>query len=274
MLHKKTLKQAGYSLFFVMTTFLLSSCGGPKNLVYFTDIQIDSVVQALAVPPAIKIKPGDVLSIKVSSSDESSVARINGGSSMVPASGIAAAAGASSASSSAPGASYLVNDSGIIVLPLVGKLYVNGLEKEQVADSIMKVLLEKKLVLDAFVNVKITNFKVTVLGEVNRPGVIAVPEEKITLTEALSQAGDMTIYGKRDNVLIIRTVDGQRIYKRIDLTKNDFFNSEYYYLNNQDILYIEPSKKKDKLLDNSTQTYSLILSTLSLLAIIYTQIAR
>ena len=264
MLHNNTQIHRWLTITSIALLFFLSACGGHKNLTYFTDIQKDSVTLGEMNPSVVLIRNGDLLSVRVSSTDEITIARINGAS---------ASPGATGATSSA-GAGYLVNDSGYVNLPLVGNLKATGLTKEALSDTIKHRLINEKIVLDAIVIVRISNYKITVLGEVNRPGVIAVPDERITLPEAIATAGDLTIYGNRVNVLIIRNKGGKRIYKRIDLTKNDFFNSGYYFLENQDIVYIEPIKKKAKVLDNSTQIYSLVLSTMSILALLYTQIVR
>lgn len=269
MLHNNTQLRKWLTIFSLFLLLILSSCGAKKNLSYFRDIQKDSVTWSSVKPVEVIIRSGDILNIRVSSSDELTIARING------VSATPAAAGGSSgmsAGSAAPG--YLVNDSGNITLPLLGKIRAAGLTKDGLAKSIQDGLISKKFVLDAIVNVRITNFRVTVLGEVNRPGVISVPEERITLTDAISTAGDLTLYGNRSNILIIRYDNGKRTYKRIDLTKNDIFNSSYYYLENQDIIYIEPIKHKSKSLNNSTQIYTLALSTISILTLLYTQIVK
>jgi polysaccharide export outer membrane protein len=129
-----------------------------------------------------------------------------------------------------------------------------------------------KLLLDPIVIVRLTNFKVTVMGEVMKPGIITVPNERITITEAISQSGDISSFGRRDNVLVIREKNGKRIYKRINLTKNTVFDSEFYYLENQDIVYVEPNKNKAAALSRGAQNYSMVISTISVFIIIYTQL--
>lgn len=106
-------------------------------------------------------------------------------------------------------------------------------------------MLESKIaayVTDPIVNVRIRNYKVSVLGEVTRPGSFTIPDERITLLEALAQAGDMTIYGRRDNVLVIRETDGVKTHTYIDITKGDFINTPFYYLQQNDVVYVEPNK--------------------------------
>lgn len=252
--------QIQYLFVFLLAGFMLSSCGGHKEFVYFNEIQKDSVTAIKVNPKEARIVKGDVLQITVSETDELVLRQING-----------AAATASAASA---GPTYMVNDSGQIKFPLVGVIKTSGMTKDQLSDTIRMRLINMKFLLNPVVNVRLISFKVTVLGEVMRPGVIPVPNERITLIDAISQAGDITVYGRRDNVLIIREKDGKRIYKRIDLTKNNLFNSEYYYLENKDIIYVEPTKKKAAALDRSPQFYSMFLSTLSIALLLYTQLTK
>ncbi|MCC6817456.1 MAG: polysaccharide export protein [Bacteroidia bacterium] len=248
---------------FFIGILILSSCGRHKEFVYFNQIQKDSTTQVTVLPKEPLIQVGDALLIVVADNDELLIRQING----------SASAGTSSAASpAASGPTYFVNDSGKIKFPLIGSIFVKGLTKDALSDSIRNKLISMKYLLNPIVNIRIISFKVTVLGEVMRPGVIAVPNEHITLIDAISQSGDLTIFARRDNVLVIREKDGKRIYKRIDLTKNDLFDSEYYYLENKDIVYVEPTKKKAASLDKSSQVFSMVLSSLSLAVLIYTQL--
>ena len=99
-------------------------------------------------------------------------------------------------------------------------------------------------VKDPVINIRILNFKISVLGEVNKPGTILVNSQRITLLEALSQSGDLTLYGKRDNILLIRDFQGTKTYNRVDITKADFVNSPFYYLDQNDLIYVEPKKSR------------------------------
>lgn len=263
MLHIKTQIHALKLLVFLAIAGAFSACNSVKEFRYFSDIQKDSTTLIKVKPKEPRIQSGDILQIVVSDPDEMVIRQING---------TTIAAGASSATS--PSSGYLVNDSGQITFPLIGLIKVGGLFKDQLADSIKHRLVAMKLLLDPIVIVRLTNFKVTVMGEVMRPGIITVPNERITITEAISQSGDITSYGRRDNVLVIREKNGKRIYKRINLTKNTVFDSEFYYLENQDIVYVEPSKMKAAALSRSAQNYSMVISTVSVLLIIYTQLLQ
>lgn len=251
--------QIHYVLILLSLGALFNSCGGHKEFVYFTEIQKDSVTKVKVYPKEAPIAKGDILQITVSETDELVLRQING----------AAVPGATT-----QGPTYLVNDTGIIKFPLVGNIKAAGMWKDQLADTIRQRLITLKYLLNPVVNVRLVSFKVTVLGEVMRPGVIPVPGERITIIDAISQAGDLTIFANRSNVLLIREKDGKRIYKRIDLTQNDIFDSEYYYLENKDIVYVEPTKKKAASLDRSAQFYTMFLSTLSIVVLLYTQFAN
>jgi polysaccharide export outer membrane protein len=137
---------------------------------------------------------------------------------------------------------YLVDAIGFIEFPVLGKLKVGGLSRSEVLQ-----MLQQKIgvyIKDPIINLRIMNFKVSLQGEVNAPGTYSVDSERITLIEALSKAKDLTIYGKRNNILIIREIDGVKSYNRVDITNADFINSPFYYLAQNDVVYVEPNKTK------------------------------
>lgn len=137
---------------------------------------------------------------------------------------------------------YLIDKNGYVDFPIIGKIKIGGLTKEEATAEIQNIL--KDHVKDALVTIRLINFKITVLGEVQKPGAYTVKSERITLLEALGMAGDLTIYGKRSNVLLIREQNGQKVTHRIDLTKSSFIDSPYYYLSQNDVLYVEPNGTK------------------------------
>ena len=167
---------------------------------------------------------------------------------------------------------YLVDESGFVTLPLVGKVAVFNLTTKDATDLITSKL--DKFLQQPTVNVRILNYKVSVMGEVARPSVYIVPNEKITLPEAISLAGDLTIYGKRNNILVIRENNGTREFARIDITKREFFNSPYYYLHANDVVYVEPTKGKITSSDRTVQLAPIVLSGLSLLTLIIVNVIK
>ncbi|MGB0916229.1 MAG: polysaccharide biosynthesis/export family protein, partial [Flavobacteriales bacterium] len=137
---------------------------------------------------------------------------------------------------------YLVDASGNIEMPLIGLVNVAGLTSEVAKIGINDKL--QKYLINPTINLRIRNFKVTVLGEVKTPGVYTIPNEKITLIEAIGLAGDLTIFGKRVDVLVIREQGGERKFYKVDLRSKEFFESDFYYLHSNDIVYVEPGKGK------------------------------
>ncbi|MCF8461749.1 MAG: polysaccharide export protein [Flavobacteriales bacterium] len=210
-----------------LVLILSESCITRKDISYFQDVSDSTSVQQIAQSFEAVIHPGDILSIHVSSLSPEASSFFN-------------VIGEDSDKEVAN--TYLVDGLGNIEMPLIGEVPVTGLSGHR-AKTAIKERLEKYLV-NPTVNVRIRNFKITVLGEVNQPGVYTIPNEKVTLIEALGLAGDLSIFGKRLNVLLIREENGQRKFVKIDLRSKDFFQSEHYYLHNNDIVYVEPGKGK------------------------------
>ena len=150
--------------------------------------------------------------------------------------------------SESPGAQrvlgYLVDVNGYIDFPILGKLHVAGLTRLQLTEMIKERLISEDLIKDPIVTVQFLNYKISVMGEVSRPGSFNISSDRVTLLEALSMAGDLTIYGRRDRVAVIREKDGKRTILFHDLRSSDIFNSPCYYLQQNDIVYVEPNKVK------------------------------
>ena len=214
------------SVLFVFTLFS-QSCITRKDISYFQDVADSLTVQKITQDFEAVIQAGDILSIHVTSlsAEASSFFNVEG-----------------ERTDQQVANTYLVDAAGTIEMPLIGTVQVSG-TTSQIAKKNIKAKLEQYLV-DPTVNLRIRNFKVTVLGEVKMPGVYTIPNEKITLIEALGLAGDMTIFARRVNVLVIREESGDRKFVKLDLTSKEFFESEYYYLHSNDILYVEPGKGK------------------------------
>jgi polysaccharide export outer membrane protein len=165
-------------------------------------------------------------------------------------------------------AGYLVDHDGYIDLPMLGRIKAAGLTKQALKENITKVLVDNKYLLFPVVSVRYLNFKVTVLGEVARPTVVNVPDEKINILEALGFAGDLTIYARRDNIALIREEQGKRIVRRLDLNSGNLLTSPYYYLLSGDIIYVEPNKSKVSQASNTRTWLPAILSALGLVVIL------
>ncbi len=158
---------------------------------------------------------------------------------------------------------------GTIKLPLIGQVSVLGLTNAKAAEQIGNKLTA--YLKEPTVNVRNLNFRISVLGEVTRPALFTIPNEQITLPEALGLAGDLTIYGRRDNVLVIREEANKRVFARLDLTQRDAFRSPYYSLHPNDVVYVEPGKTRITSVDKAYQLAPIFIGALSLIAIIATR---
>lgn len=214
---------------------VISSCSN-RNLVYFSDLPTSTSNEAPIknfIQP--KIQPDDLLSINVSSLNPESNLLFN--NVILPPT--ANSTGGVIASRVNEG--YLVDKSGAINFPVIGKITLAGLTREQATEKMINEI--KVHVKNPIVNVRFLNFKVTVIGEVNLPSTFTINDDQINVLEALGLAGDMTAFGKRENVLIIREKNGIRTTARINLNNKDVLNSPFFYLQQNDIVYVEPANK-------------------------------
>ncbi len=246
----------------VAIAFLLisTSCGSTKNIKYFNDIQDTKLKNDFSnLEPVIQIN--DILSINVTSQDKNASELYNAPNES------SFNISTSSASSGRLTIGYLVNQKGEITFPSIGALKVSGMTKQQLTEYLTNQLASRGLLREPIVTIRLLNYRISVLGEVAKPGVFSVPNEKLSLLEALSFAGDITIYGRRDNVLLIRENDkGEKTIKRVDLTSQEILNSPYYYLQSNDILYVEPAQNR-LAREKTNQTLPIVLSALSLVII-------
>lgn len=216
---------------FVMVTLFFSSCGSRKNMVY---LQPDSTqVSTLYEQFVPKIQANDILTIVVTAADPKVTAPFNPVSMM-------ANGNLTQQTDLALRPTYTVEDNGDINLPMLGKVHVAGLTRVQAIEKIRNEL--SQYIKDPGVNINFNNFRISVLGEVARPGSFIMPTERVSVLEALGMAGDLTIRGVRENVMLIREIDGQKSVHRLDLTQQNTLNSPYYYLVQNDVIYVEPNK--------------------------------
>lgn len=163
---------------------------------------------------------------------------------------------------------HQVDNNGFIKLAYIGNIKAEGLTKQALKDSIVYKLNTLKLLLDPTVSIRLLNFKVSVLGEVSHPALITFQTDKVTVLDALASAGDLTIYGKRNNVLIIRQENGKTHFERLNLLNSDIFTSPYYYLKSNDIIYVEPDKNRVFAASKFVTLLPAIMSTLSVIIVI------
>jgi polysaccharide export outer membrane protein len=217
---------------FVLTFFVLLSCASKKKVVYLQDIdQTKSYDSSTLYEP--KLQPDDLLSIIVSAENPELTVPFN----------LPQIQGNYEINNNQNGIkTYLVDNFGFIEFPVIGKLKLGGLTRTEATAKLVAAVSE--YIKNPIVNLRILNFKVSILGEVLKPSSFTLNSERITLLEAISMAGDLTIHGKRNNILIIREAEGKKTYNRIDITKSDFLNSPFYYLAQNDIVVVEPNKTR------------------------------
>ena len=246
---------------------LLASCGSKtsRNINYLQEAQKDTTVTMLP-EEGILVQPKDMISIVVSSRNPELSAMFNLTNVSYQAGGETSTTGSYNRI-----LGYSVDNNGNIDFPIVGKINVSGLTRWQVADKVKEELVSRNLLKDPVVSVEFLNFKVSVLGEVAHPGTYTVTGDKITLLEALSLAGDLTIYGRRDRVSVIREINGKRTVYINDLRSMDLFTSPSYYLKQNDVVMVEPNKVRagqSTINENSLKSTSFWMSVGSFLVTI------
>lgn len=238
------------------------SCGTQKNVPpYYLDKATDTTIKAQVTMPELKIQKNDLLSIQVySASTRPEVDQLYNLPQSEGAGGLNAGG-------------FLVDASGNIEYPRLGTIHAEGLTKLELANSIKQKLIEPvELLKNPSVIIRFLNYKITVLGQVGREGLVTIPGEKVTILEAIGLAGGITDFGKKDQVKIIRETDGQREIGYVDLSSNKLFESPYYNLVQNDVIIVEPTKKKAKMADQAltAQRISFALSLITSAAFIAT----
>lgn len=243
----------------------LISCTTPKDVLYFQNLDDLTKAQVAQLEQTYSpvIVNNDILAISVSSWDPTVVRPFN------PPVVNRITPGIVEVSPTEYLPNYLVEADGTITFPVIGKVQASGLTKEALAEDLRTKI--SHYVKDASVSINIVNYKVTLMGEITRPSALNVRNEKISIIDAIGQCGDLTINGNRKNILVIRDNNGAKEFGRVDLTDPAVFASPYYYLRQNDIVYVEPNKAKQKNARYSqAQSYnvtvfSTILSTVSVI---------
>lgn len=240
---------------FLLLIVIFYSCSGKRNLVYFSDLDLNSDqwknVVSNGEPVILK---NDVLAITVNTTSPESNVLFASSQNVEIINGVYEKPG------------YRVNLEGSINFPVLGKINLEGLTINQ-AQNVLEQQLNK-LTKNAIVNIRFMNFRVTVIGEVNHPSTFTITNDKVNVIEALGLAGDMTAYGKRENVLLIREVNSVRTMARINLNSQDVLSSPYFYLKQNDVIYVEPDKAKAYDVSKSNRMMPLLIAGLSALAIV------
>lgn len=250
----------------MLTATLFSSCFMSQKVAYFEGAADSTRIASLAgVEPVIQ--KDDILSISVSSLSNEATVIFNAPNLPITPNNMPAI-------SQPQTAGYLVNQDGDIKFPVLGSIHVAGLTPQELEKRITDQLIEKQLLYDPVVSSRFLNFRVTVLGEVNKPGVIYASGEQINILEALGQAGDLTIYGLRDNVLLIRQEGDHKIMKRINLNSSEVLSSPYYFLKSNDIIYVEPGKNKVASTDATLRILPVVFSGVSVIVVVLNSLLK
>lgn len=242
------------------TLFSLPSCVKYRDLVNFQEgAKLDSLALPINNLPSYQLQVDDILTISVYSSDKTAAEPFN--------ISLVEIANPTTNASNSNSSSYLIDEDGKVVMPVVGAVKIAGLTLPAARDTLTARVA--RYIKDPLVHIRLQNFKITVLGEVKQPSTFTFPDEKVTLLEALGSAGDLTQYGRRDNVLIIREVNGEREFGRVNLKSGDLFKSKYYYLSQNDVVYVEPMKSKTgSVTDESAKIAPWVLAAITLLNVI------
>lgn len=242
--------------------FILSSCAPVKDIAYFQNKVINDP-EKIDKHAGIVIQPKDMLSIVVSSRNPELALMFNLMTvQQLPGAEVSMGSGQQRL------LGYVVDNDGCIDFPVLGVLKVDGLTRWELSEMIKSRLVKEGYLTDAVVTVEFMNFKVSVLGEVTAPGTYSIEGDKVTILQALSLARDLTIYGQRENVSVIRERDGERTFYQVNLCDVDLFKSPAYYLQQNDVIYVEPSQEKARqstIDDKNLRMTSIVLSGSSLL---------
>ncbi len=242
-------------IYFLVLCLVLPSCVPHKKIAYFQDGAPRSEMASNYIST---IQPNDIISVSISSLSEEAN-KLFDLNSNIPDPNYSSN-------------SYLVDIDGNIEIPLIGTLQVMGKTTTEVKAIIKEEVA--KYVKQPTVNVRFVNFRVTVLGEVTRPGVYSIANESATVLEALGLAGDLTIFGNRQTIQIIRKKEEKQEFHLVDLTSKDFIGSSAYYLKNNDVIYVEPSKGRTSSDDNAYRIIPIILSSLTFVTVMVTAFGR
>jgi polysaccharide export outer membrane protein len=229
------------SIFFIslFTLFSFTSCLTYKKIVSFQDGDDlkDGKIDTIMNYVPLKVQPGDVLAINVNSYNMEEAAKFN----LIDARFAARTGGGGGV---ADPFGYKVNSEGYFEMPIIGRIYVKDLTIEEIRDLVYEKITAIGYLQDVSIQIQFLTFRITILGEVNSPGTYTITNSKITILEAVGLASDLTLFSKRDDIMIIREKDGNRIYGRVDLKTKAVFQSPYYYLLPNDIVYVNPDKSK------------------------------
>lgn len=249
-----------YLLLLISLPLFIFSCASSKDIVYFQgdDQQALDAVYETQIP---KIQPNDILAIAVSAADARATEAFNQNSIYQ--------ARSSTGGDGSYKVTYTVDEQGYIEYPILGKVKLGGLTRSQAIEAMRARF--SQYIKDPSVSITYTNFRVSVMGEVQKPGTFNLPNERVSILEALSMAGDLTIQGVRKNIMVIREQNGVKETHRIDISSRDALNSPVFYLAQNDVVYVEPNKTK---MQSSVLNYTVFVSIAGVIISVITVLSR
>jgi polysaccharide export outer membrane protein len=250
-------------LFFFSLVIGFTSCVSKKEIVYFQNDEIDQ--SKVSNSYRTIIKPDDLLQITITSQDIEAVRPFN-------LSAVTYSTSSNSAIGVAQQQTYLVDTNGEIEFPVLGKLKIGGLSRNEVI-NFLKNKLSPDYIKEPNINIRIANYKISVMGDVRKPGSYNIPNERITILDALALAGDINISGQRNNILIIREENNKKVEYRVDLRSKDVLTSPVYYLQQNDVVYVEPNYARIQSASSNSST-SLFISITGLIITIVSLLTR
>ena len=244
------MKNRSFFLLIILGGVLAQACTTPRDLRYLQGSFDTAALRNITYKNQL-IQKNDLLSIVVYSDNPAATARFNQpvGSTATANVGNIVGGEINSSSSALPTGGYLVSNDGNIEFPDLGRLHVEGLTKDQLVD-LLNSKLAGTILQRPYYSIRFLNFKITMVGEVSRPGLYTIPSERVNIIEAIGMAGDLTFYGQRTNILVIRESNGQRQFGHLDITNPTVFNSPFFYLQQNDVVIVDLNKKKVAANDN------------------------
>lgn len=268
--HYRLMQRLTVMIVSVWIIIAITSCGSVKNFQYLQGAYDTSRISKVNTSEPV-IQKGDLLGISIYSDDPLSTAAVTR---QANTSSMSITEGASNSLPS-QGSGYLVGQDGYLELYKLGRIRVEGLLKETLADTLEYLYAKQDLLKNPYVEVRFLNYKITVIGEVGRPGPYTIPVDKVNIFEAVGLAGDITVYGRRDNVLVIREINGVRTFSRLNLKDPNVFLSPYYNLQQNDMVIVDVYKSKSAINNQNTfQFISLSATLISVAAVIYSLFRR
>lgn len=229
-------------VFMLAVAVAFMSCASQKRVLYFQDIE--GQLPQIAADYQIRLRPLDRLTVVVNSQRPELAAPFNTSSSFNSLTGVPIDGNALSSNTSGSIQIRTIDAEGYLDMPIIGKVYCEGKTRSELANEIARMIIEGGHLNDPSVNIQFADMSITVLGEVAKPGRYNVVNDRLTLLDALSMAGDLTVFGQREDVTVIREENGERSYGVVDLRSEEVFSSPYFYLQQNDVIYVKPNKYK------------------------------